>query len=237
MIIKIITKEIFPPVCIVCGQFTYRKHDLCKLCYQDLPLLSYSCQRCATPLPPCMDHSVCGQCLYHPPLFNKVYALYRYEFPVMQFILQLKFTYSLLHARVLGELMAEAISQSWYIFKPLPELIIPVPLHPQRLKERGFNQALEIARPIAKQLRIPLNPYCAQRIKYTVPQATLPANKRPQNIKGAFFISHLPPVNHIAIIDDVMTTGQTINELCSAFKQKGITQIDIWCCARPLLPT
>lgn len=131
--------------------------------------------------------------------------------------------------------MAQRIKTEWYLNKRLPDRIIPVPLHAKRLKERGFNQALEIARPVAKHLRLPLDARGCKRTKYTDAQAQLDFANRSYNIKEAFSIESDYSNQHIAIIDDVTTTGQTLRELSQALKKAGAKQIDLWCCAKTLL--
>jgi ComF family protein len=222
---------LLPYTCILCHNYSTRLQDLCENCFNDLPSLQHACPRCANPLS--SPHNiVCGYCLKQTTSFDATYALYFYQAPISKLIMNLKFGQSLVNARILGELLAQRIQQAWYYNKPLPEVIIPVPLHPKRLKERGFNQALEIARPIAKILHLPLEFTSCQRIKHTVAQATLPANQRLQNVKNAFHIEKLP-FKHVAVVDDVITTGYTINEFCQALKSTGVHSIDVWCCARP----
>lgn len=148
--------------------------------------------------------------------------------------MQLKFNHALLNARILGELLAEKI-HLWYQQQPLPEFIIPMPLHTKRLKERGFNQALEIARPISSSLGIPIDKTSCQRIKHTFAQATLHADQRQANIKKAFKVTSDLANKHIAVLDDVITTGNTITEFCRTLKKAGAGKIDVWCCARALL--
>jgi ComF family protein len=113
-----------------------------------------------------------------------------------------------------------------------PELIIPVPLHEKRLKERGYNQSLEIARPIARQLKIPLAISVCDRIKHTPPQSSLSKYERQQNLHGAFSIHRTIPVKHVVIFDDVVTTGSTVVELGKILHQAGIERVDVWCVAR-----
>jgi len=113
-----------------------------------------------------------------------------------------------------------------------PEQIIPVPLHAQRYHRRGFNQAIEIARPIARMLDIPLNLTCCRRTRNTAPQAQLSAKERKSNLKNAFSIVKAPAVNHVALLDDVVTTGSTVDELARALRKAGIERIDVWACAR-----
>jgi ComF family protein len=158
--------------------------------------------------------------------------LFPYVTPVIELIIRLKFQRQLSHAQAFGELMCRAISTNWYVHKPLPELIIPVPLHRQRLRERGFNQALEIARPIAKTLAIPVDITGIRRIRDTRAQSGLPAARRKDNIAHAFAAEREYHGSHIAILDDVITTGYTIRELSKELKSRGASRIDIWCCAR-----
>ncbi len=184
------------------------------------------------PLPGSTDGLLCGQCLQKAPPFDVTYALYLYEAPITKLILALKFNQALVNARVLGELLATAALQSWYKTRSLPTVIIPVPLHPTRLKERGFNQSLEIARPLAKALKLPIDTDHCKRNKVTAPQSTLLAAERRDNVKGAFTVSGHFAGQHVAVIDDVITTGSTVTEFCNVLKQHGAQTIDIWCCAR-----
>lgn len=206
--LKKISNWLLPHLCIFCGERCIL-NDLCEACRADLPFSD----------------------LKKHPQFDNLYALFNYEPPVTKLIMNLKFGRSLVNAELLGQLLAEKIRQDWYLAKPLPEAIIPIPLHPQRLKERGFNQALEIARPLAKILTIPLAFQYCERIKPTLAQATLTAKKREQNIKGAFRVRKNLPYNHIAVLDDVITTGHTMKEFTSMLTMSGIKKIEIWSCA------
>lgn len=111
-------------------------------------------------------------------------------------------------------------------------MLIPVPLHPRRFRQRGFNQAVEIAKPISRRLNIPLNTHCCVRTRYTTPQFELPAKQRIKNLKNAFVVNNPPNVNHIAIIDDIVTTATTVNELAMQFRKSGVEKVDIWSFAR-----
>jgi ComF family protein len=134
-------------------------------------------------------------------------------------------------ARVLSKLMIERLMQV-YAHSDLPEVIIPIPLHPRRLAERGFNQALELARPISKALRIPLAYRNFLRVRNTVTQTTLTKKYRAKNLKNAFVFKKYQAFNHVALIDDVVTTGCTVNEMSRVLKKAGAKRIDVWCCAR-----
>ncbi len=230
--LKKIYSWLLPFTCVLCGKISFRHQDLCEDCYNELPILTQACPRCATPL---LKTQLCGQCLIQPPTFDVTHALFLYQPPITSLILKLKFNHALIHARIFGELLAKKIRDDWYLHKPLPDIIIPIPLHVKRLQERGFNQALEIAKPIAKELKLPINNTASQRIKHTAAQATLSARERRQNIKNAFVINYDMANQHVAVIDDVITTGHTVMEFCNALKHKGARAIDVWCCARPCI--
>lgn len=172
-------------------------------------------------------------------------ALYHYQPPIDHLILGLKFGNRLTHAKLLGTLLAQHLQQHYeqqhykqqnHNLKSKPEIIIPVPLHNTRLRERGYNQALEIARPISRLTHIPINTRFCQRIKNTQAQSLLKAGERKKNMQDAFTIPDaIPgavPYKHVAVIDDVITTGNTMCELCKQLKRAGIEQIDVWSCAR-----
>lgn len=239
--LKKISRWLLPYTCILCGAITHRDQDLCDPCRLDLPKAKYACSRCARPLSRNQSHLIntqhpflCDLCSQELPPFDSTYALYLYHPPITKLIMDLKFGQALVNARVLGELLAMKIQIEWYQDQPLPQVILPIPLHAKRLKERGFNQAIEIARPLAKNLRLPLDTTLCKRIKPTAAQATLPASERQVNIKNAFFISHVCTYRHVAVLDDVITTGHTMTEFCRTLKLAGVHRIDVWCCARPV---
>jgi ComF family protein len=126
---------------------------------------------------------------------------------------------------------ASVLKGEWY----KPEWIIPVPLHAERLRERGYNQALEIARPIAKKLQIPLQTRYCTRILPTLAQASMTAEERRRNMKNAFAVEELFQARHVAIVDDVLTTGSTVSEFARMLKKSGVARVDVWCCARTVL--
>jgi len=215
-----------PQVCVQCH--TRTRGLLCDTCQQQLPWIKHSCQRCGREL--IADGPWCGACLQQTPSFACTIAPFSYTAPVSDFIIALKFHGKLLYAKLLSDFLATQLI-NYYQAHPKPSLIIPVPLHKARLAERGFNQALEIAKPIAKKLKIPLERHNCRRVKNTLAQTLLNADERRINIKKAFVVKKTIP-SHIAVIDDVITTGSTINEFCLALRQAGATTIDVWCCAR-----
>ncbi len=179
---------------------------------------------------------LCGECENflpgNPNLishgFEQLIAPYSYQKPISQIITDLKFNGKLKYAQLLGELLAQKIIQSG---GPLPSLIIPVPLHPSRLKERGFNQAIEIAKVIGKNLRIPVDTESVIRLKNTQAQSNLKSKDRQKNVENAFKLNKKIKATHIAIVDDVLTTGATIRALLNALAFEA-HQITVWCCAR-----
>jgi ComF family protein len=149
--------------------------------------------------------------------------------------MELKFHQLLVNAAVLGRLLADALQAHGHYSKSLPDVILPVPLHRERLSERGFNQALEIARPISKVLQIPIAIQSAERTRHTAAQARLNAEKRGENLRNAFKIRTNVAGLHIAILDDVITTGRTVESLSRALKAAGAKRVDVWAVARAIL--
>jgi ComF family protein len=150
----------------------------------------------------------------------------------MAYLIQaVKFQKRLPMARLLGTLLARHLVQLPDLERP--QAIIPVPLHPRRMRERGFNQALELARPVADQLGIPLL-QCCRRVRDTPAQMTLDARQRSRNLKGAFACTSTPIPEHVTLVDDVMTTGHTLAELSHTLQQLGVKQVQAWICARAL---
>lgn len=253
--LKQLTAWLLPYTCVLCGLRSNRDQDLCEDCYQELPFTRNACYCCAVELPssatgtihahevnavvPRLDQEhlpantlLCGQCLRKKPYFDRTCSVFVYDQPIDRLLLELKFTQVLMNARILGELMAEKLC-AWYQDQPLPTAILPIPLHPLRLKERGYNQAIELARPIAKALHLPIDTSSCVRSKATLPQAQLPSKHRADNVSHAFKTDNDFSGEHLAVIDDVITTGNTMNAFCKMLKQHGAKTIDVWCCARP----
>lgn len=221
---------LFPTHCLLCHQLT-ADTDLCAACTAELPWLTGACPRCgAQQHNRLLPELPCGACLTNPPPYDNTVALFQYAAPISHWVLALKFRDKLLYARVLGKLLAQRITQHYPTNKP--EWIIPVPLHPLRLRQRGYNQALEIARPLAKHLTIPLLHRDCQRTKATEPQASSTAQQRRRNLNGAFWLHPNFRAQHVALVDDVVTTGSTAAELAHTLKRAGVTTVDVWCCAK-----
>lgn len=222
-----------PKQCIFCGISLQQDLAICVPCFKDLPILPHHCQVCARFMPTAIQiDSPCGACIRRKPIYQKIYALFPYEPPVIHLIIKLKFSQKLSYAQTFGELLAERVLKDWYANSPLPDLILPMPLHANRLRERGFNQAVEIAKPVAKYLNIPLDLTGILRIKATIAQTGLKAKERKSNLHQAFIANRDYHGLKIAVIDDVVTTGSTIESMCKTLKQNGAETIDIWTIAR-----
>lgn len=220
---------LFPPTCALCGAPGLAPLDLCAGCLADLPR-NRGCPRCAGPIP--LDQpsgSLCGGCQRHPPPFAAAYAALRYEEPVAALIAGAKFRGRLNLTRLLGHCLVRALAEQG---APRPQRIIPVPLHPARLRTRGYNQALEIARIPARYWGLTIDTRSCARTRATAPQMGLEHDARRRNVRGAFLVRKPPTVEHVAIVDDVVTTGQTASELARALKRSGVARIDLWAAAR-----
>lgn len=204
------------------------KQDLCEPCYNHLPQLPLNhCPICLWPVP---TAEICGACLTKPPAFTRTIAALRYTFPVDAMIHALKYQNNLAIAPILANLLITRLIAT----ERMPDIIIPMPLHRVRLRERGFNQAMEISRYISKHMRIVLLPDSCQRIKHTPPQTGLPWKDRQKNIRKAFSCKIDLSGKHVALVDDVMTTGATLNELAKVLRKQGATEISNWVIARTL---
>jgi ComF family protein len=215
--------------CVLCAGAGAGR-DLCAGCAADLPRLLAGCQHCALPL---VGADICGACLGGLPAVDSAIAALPYEYPVAQLIQRLKFGKQRYLARVLAELLLERLQQS-SISNVLerPDVLLPVPLHASRLAERGFNQAAEIACRISALTGIRLQPNLIKRIKATPHQARLSRSARLRNLAGAFALSEAVQNQHIVIVDDVITTGATINRLATLLKDAGAGRVVVWAVAR-----
>lgn len=226
---------LFPHTCVLCAERSNQSRDLCVDCEKELPWLGLACIRCGLKRSAASTSDICGECQRQPPTFDRVFALCNYAEPIDRLIKAAKFRHQLVYARLLGDLLAKQAHQDWYKLQPLPSLLIPVPLHATRLKARGYNQSLEIAKTAAKILRLPYAQDYCQRQKATLPQSTLAHHERDKNVLDAFVLKKPRRVQHVAIIDDIVTTGHTVDALSKKLREAGVQKIDVWCCARTQL--
>jgi len=212
--------------CLLCGAMS-RDGLCCAACDAELPRLTMAhCPICALPT---QAGEVCGRCLQHPQPFERTVAAFSYSFPVNQLIKALKFHERLILVNFLADELAQHITVR-------PDSVVALPLHPSRLRERGFNQSQLLAARIAGQLHLPLLTSACQRVRDTPSQSSLPWKERDKNMRQAFAVTPAAPVRgrHIAIVDDVMTTGASIGELARALKQAGASEVSAWVVARTL---
>ncbi|GKS68841.1 comF family protein [Nitrosomonas sp. PY1] len=166
-----------------------------------------------------------------PPAFTRTIAATRYTFPIDALVRSLKYQSNFAIAPILASLLLTQLKIS---MQHQPDIMLPMPLHPIRLRERGFNQAIELGRFIAKQLKIPLLVDHCYRIRHTVPQTDLPWPERQKNVRKVFQCDLDLSGRHVAIVDDVMTTGATLNELAKVLRQQGANEVSNWVIARTL---
>ena len=224
---EIVQSWLIPPVCVLCGdEGRPPSLDLCQACEEELPANTRCCGRCAIPLDG--GASVCGRCLQDPPQFDRVIAPLLYQYPVDRMIIQFKFHRRLAMGRVLAELLGRQIRKRE---NARTSSLIPVPLHASRYRRRGFNQALEIARIVSKSSGIPCDWRCCRRVRATVEQTALDAKSRGPNVRGAFAVRDTS-IEHAVIVDDVMTTGSTVNEIAGQLRRSGVRTVEVWVLAR-----
>lgn len=217
---------LFPMHCALCGTASPDR-SLCIGCWNDLPHHSDpACPVCALPT---LGGDVCGACLQHAPAFGRTLAAFTYGFPVDRLLQSYKYSGNLTFAKILAEPLARLADPH-----PRPDLLLPMPLHAARLKQRGFNQALEIARPISHWLGIPLAINGCERTRDTPTQAGLKWKERRRNVRGAFACNLDLSGKKVAVVDDVMTTGATLDELSDVLRRRGATEVSAWVVARTL---
>ncbi|MFH1819237.1 MAG: ComF family protein [Pseudomonadota bacterium] len=228
MNIRSIFNQVAPRTCLLCGGAARTGH-VCPACLADLPWHTQpQCPQCATPTP---QGQTCGACLKRPPAFDRTIAALSYVFPLDRLIPHLKYHGQLAIAPALGEWLTRATEAA-----PVPDRMIAMPLHAVRIRERGFNHATEIARDVAARQGLPLDLSSCQRIRDTPPQMGLKHDARRRNLRGAFACSGDIRGQHIALVDDVMTTGTSLDELAATLKRAGAREVTCWVAARTLRP-
>ncbi len=216
-----ILDALLPARCPLCGE-KVSGGGFCPGCLADLPWIGHACRRCGLPLPATAG-AFCGRCLNQSPAFDRTLAPLAWRAPVDRLVHALKFREGL---HLVGPLAG--------LWQPAerPEALIPVPLHPARLRERGFNQADLLARAAGSRLGIPVLSPCRRR-RATPPQHRLDARARRRNLAGAFACTGLPGhLRHVALVDDVMTTGSTLEALARALRARDGLRVDAWVLAR-----
>ena len=213
-------------VCILCNHYHSGRDAVCIHCQEYLTLIPSACLSCAEPLP-ISDFMTCGACIKKKPFVDYTFAPYLFEEPLRTLLHEFKYRHGLYLISFLAQL----------ILRNLPEkamqtdCLIPVPMHPKRLRTRGFNQAAELAKFMGRTLDIPCKINLCQKVIHTQPQAGLRASERKKNLSDVFQ-AEPSQYTRITLIDDLLTTGNTVNELAKTFKQQGVSHVAVWCCAR-----
>lgn len=217
---------VLPFRCLLCGGPGADGLDLCRDCASELPRNRRCCARCALPL--AEPAALCGQCQRRPPPWDAAWVPFRYAWPLDRLESRFKFGADLAAGRVLSALwLREPLSAE------RPDVIVPVPLHRHRLRARGYNQAIELARPLASTMHLPLRYTWLQRERGTAAQTELGAAARRRNVRRAFVAStDVTWPEHVVLLDDVMTTGATLAECARVLRRAGVKRIDVWALAR-----
>ena len=220
--------RLFPVTCYLCldpGQKPAL--DLCSACEADLPRNDPACPICATSVPD--PSAICHRCSRRGRAFDTAYAPYRYEFPLPELIHRMKYRGQLPITRILGCVLGRRMADRG---TPQVDAIVPVPLSARREHRRGYNQAREIAVFAARELGLPVQDRLARRIRETAEQAKLSAAARRRNLRGAFMVDSSAVPSRVAIVDDVLTTGATVESLALALRRAGCRRIEVWTVAR-----
>jgi len=238
--------SLLPPRCVLCNGRGQRPClDLCADCQGELPVLACACLGCGLPRTtspegdppdasePLRDGTACPACRQHPPPYDRCFAACSYAHPVDAMVQALKYGDQLAVGRVLGEVLARGV-EAFGLHLDV-DCLLPVPLHPRRLAERGYNQSAEISRHAARRLGRPVEPRLARRVGETRPQVGLPLLDRRANVEGAFRAERASVVGRrVVVVDDVVTTGSTVAELARELRRAGAVSVDVWCVARAL---
>jgi ComF family protein len=225
--LKRLPEWLLPGACLLCGTRIPWRRDFCDGCDQALPRLGHACFRCASPYAEPSGELPCGACQQHPPPYLRVRAPFRYAAPVDGLVQGGKYAGRLDWLAALGRQLSESLT-------PYPlevDALVPVPLHRSRLRERGYNQSLELARPLAKRLKLPIH-MGVERVRATATQTGLSRDERRSNLREAFAVRGTARDMRLAIIDDVMTSGATADALTRCLLKAGAKSVEVWVMAR-----
>jgi ComF family protein len=224
-------RSFFDQKCNLCRLEAPFQAGLCRACLHDLPRITPACRRCALPVTGGTELT-CGRCQKHPPAFDATLAAFAYRFPLNQLIPLIKYHNQPAALGWLADTFAEYLRTET---DTRPQVLIPVPLAPSRLRRRGYNQAALLAQRLANRLGLALDQRSLTKPRDTDHQMELTGKARRRNLKGAFAWRG-PAYTHVALIDDVMTTGTTASEISRLLKKHGVGRVDIWVLARTPAP-
>ena len=222
---------LFPHKCLICSEIIEHP-PYCEQCYSTLPFYYFSCSQCGQPL--FTNYDYCGRCIESPPWYDACFCPFEYQGTIKKRIQEFKYQEKPELALNLANLLSIEI-QAQNI--NLPDLIIPVPTHTKGLQTRGYNQALLIAKKVAKNLGVPIAADFVIKHKNTEKQASQTLKKRQTNLRNSFKVEQYYAAKSIAIIDDVITSGATVNEISKTLKKKGVHYIQVWAIAHTKLIT
>jgi len=216
--------RLFASQCCICGGDS--AESICSPCASELPWTDTACTQCGLSL---SAPGLCGQCLIEPPPFTRCISAFEYRAPVSHLIGAFKYQRRLVYGRALSALLAARLHTEPEL---AADIIVPVPLHWRRRWTRGFNQAEVIADELAHRLRIPLHAKALLRLKQHTPQQQLTAVQRRRNLRSGFAIRGDVRGRHVALVDDVVTTGATAAEIARTLLDAGAAAVQVWCLAR-----
>ena len=222
--------------CLLCKETADESTPICMACETELPWLGDQCLTCALPLP--AAGLTCGQCLKQPPAFEQVIAPWTYSFPVDTLITRFKHSAKWPFGRLLAELLTQFLQNRFDEDLERPDALVPVPLAARRLRQRGFNQAAMLARWLSAGLDIPCDETLLLRTQDTSAQQDLNADARKKNLRNAFTLAPDTSIKgrHLALVDDVLTTGATAQALARLLMDAGAARVDVYCLARTPKP-
>lgn len=219
---------LLPSYCLTCHiQINAECTVFCESCKLKLPYLDNACSQCSQPFSGFSD--TCGRCMATPPSFDECFCAFEYLPPISDEICRLKYANQPQLAKRLAALLADELVQREI---SLPEALAYVPMHSSSLRRRGFNQSYEIAKHLSKRLNLPLVTASLSKTRATKRQATVTFSERKKNLKNSFSITKPIGFKHIAIIDDVVTTGATAEEIAKIIKKNGVDYLQVWGIAR-----
>jgi len=220
---------VIPEKCIDCNR-AIKSNDtcICDICYPKLPFLDNACQHCGQPFN--ADADICGRCIKSSPIYDQCFYAFKYEYPIDKQICQFKYSERPELAKPIAKLLYHEIKQHYL---PTPELLIPVPVHTRKLRERGFNQSLLLTKILSSLTGIPYA-NSIDKYRHTSPQAQQTLKQRHNNIKNSFRLNTKINAKHVAIIDDVITTGATVSEISKILQKNGVDYIQVWGVAHTL---
>lgn len=213
-------------LCLACGCELDNSDSLCTACAEQLQPVPNPCLYCAQPNP--VSGRVCPACLLNPPRWQRMIAPLQYRGLTREYLQQLKYSEALHLAKTLCRQCFEPFRRC----APLPEVLLPVPLHRERMLERGYNQAEEIARLWSREFGIPIAHKALTRRRATPSQAGLSAAQREVNVHQAFSYTTSYDYRHVAIVDDIVTTGSTVSEITRNLHRAGVEFVEVWALAR-----